>query len=88
MPETNVTLHGWEVDALWRDRRLVLEIDGATFHHTPADINRDRAKDAALDAAGYTVIRVSYRQLRDAPETVIARIHRSLSRSGAPGPIT
>jgi very-short-patch-repair endonuclease len=40
--------------------RLVLELDGESFHQ---DFERDRARDRALIVAGYLPIRVSYRQL-------------------------
>ncbi|MBN9141303.1 MAG: type IV toxin-antitoxin system AbiEi family antitoxin domain-containing protein [Micrococcales bacterium] len=47
------------VDLLIGDR-LVLELDGETFHQ---DFDRDRARDRALILAGYLPVRVSYRQL-------------------------
>lgn len=31
-PETNVRIHGYEVDFLWRDQQVVVEIDGFRFH--------------------------------------------------------
>lgn len=42
--------------------RLVLELDGRAWH---ADFDRDRARDRALIALGYVVLRVSYSQLID-----------------------
>jgi very-short-patch-repair endonuclease len=81
LPETNTYLGGWEVDALWATQRLALEVDGGTYHHTPADIERDRCKEADLEAAGYRVIRVSWRQLRDQTEAVAARLARALVKA-------
>jgi very-short-patch-repair endonuclease len=81
LPETNAHLQGWEVDALWAAQRLVVEVDGATYHHTPADLDRDRRKDAELEAAGYRVVRMSWRQLRDQPEVVAARLARALQHA-------
>jgi very-short-patch-repair endonuclease len=40
--------------------RLVLELDGESWH---GDFESDRARDRALIALGYVVMRVSYRQL-------------------------
>lgn len=47
------------VDLLIGDR-LVLEVDGREWH---GDFDRDRARDRALVALGYLVIRASYRQV-------------------------
>jgi very-short-patch-repair endonuclease len=47
------------VDLLIGDR-LILETDGREWH---ADFERDRARDRALVARGYLVIRASYRQV-------------------------
>jgi len=41
--------------------------------------SRPRAKDAALTAAGYTVVRFTHRQLRDDPNTVADRIKAILA---------
>ncbi|MEX1141625.1 MAG: type IV toxin-antitoxin system AbiEi family antitoxin domain-containing protein [Thermoleophilaceae bacterium] len=58
-PETNVTVGGYEVDVLWRDERLVLEVDGYAFHGTRAAFERDRERDARLQALGFRVVRVT-----------------------------
>ena len=62
-PRFNARLAGYEVDAVWPDRRLVVEVDGYAYHGHRAQFERDRRKDLALTAAGYRVIRVSWRQL-------------------------
>jgi very-short-patch-repair endonuclease len=57
---SQVTIHGiGRVDLLIGDR-LILELDGETWH---GDFDRDRARDRALVVRGYLVLRVSYRQL-------------------------
>jgi very-short-patch-repair endonuclease len=72
LPETNVRVLGDEVDVLWRRQRLVVEIDGFGVHGTRAAFERDRARDARMMAAGYRVLRVTWRQLEDEPEKVVA----------------
>ena len=69
-PSTNATLLGLEVDALWPEQRLVVELDSRTFHDTPRAFEDDRARDRALVAAGYRVVRVTWGQLRDEPAAV------------------
>ena len=70
-PSVNVYVNGLEVDALWRDQRLVVELDGEAFHRTRAAFERDRTRDAALLLAGHRVIRVTHRRLEREPAAVI-----------------
>ncbi len=78
-PETNVRLHGYEVDFLWRDQRLIAEIDGYAFHSMRSSFERDRRRDQRLMTAGYTVIRVTWRQLTEEPEAVVATLASALT---------
>lgn len=78
-PTTNQRLNGYEVDFLYEDAKLVIEIDSGKFHGTPAAVDRDRRKDAHLRRLGYTVLRYSYHQIADEPEAVIAEIAAHLS---------
>ena len=82
-PETNVRLSPYEVDALWRDQSLIVEIDGFAVHSTRVAFERDRARDAELQARGLRVIRVTWRQLVDEPEAVVARLARALNAPGS-----
>jgi len=77
-PRCNVELCGWEVDLLWPEQRLVVEVDGHAAHGHRAAFERDRRKQMALVAAGYRVIRVTWRQLRHEPLAVIAAVARAL----------
>ena len=64
----------YEVDCYFPSHHLVVETDGWDSHKTRQAFEDDRAKDAALTAAGYTVVRFTYRQLRDDPTTVADRL--------------
>jgi very-short-patch-repair endonuclease len=75
--------HPHEVDFHFAAHRLVVEVDGWRDHGTRAAFERDRAKDAALVAAGYIVLRFTWRQLRYDPETVAARVRAGCSRAFA-----
>jgi very-short-patch-repair endonuclease len=75
-PLTNVRVAGWEVDAYWPRERLIVEVDGYAYHGNRAAFERDRRKDAALTAAGYTVVRITWRQLKHEPLTVVALLAR------------
>jgi very-short-patch-repair endonuclease/predicted transcriptional regulator of viral defense system len=78
-PEVNSPLHGYEVDLLWRDARLVVEIDGYAFHSSRRSFENDRRRDQHLAALGYRVIRVTWRQLTEEREAVVATITRALA---------
>jgi very-short-patch-repair endonuclease len=81
-PLTNARVLGYEVDFLWPHHRVVVETDGYAAHHTRARFESDRARDAALQAAGYRVLRFSWRQLIDAPEVIAARLAATITRAG------
>jgi very-short-patch-repair endonuclease len=76
-PATNVLVAGFEVDAVWFDWRLVVELDGHAYHRTRAAFERDPIRDAALQVAGFGVLRVTYRRLEREPAEVVKTI-RSL----------
>jgi very-short-patch-repair endonuclease len=77
LPELNVVICGHTVDAVWRDRRLVIELDAWGTHHQPAVFESDRARDVDLQLAGYRVIRITWRRIREDPDGVLALL-RSL----------
>jgi very-short-patch-repair endonuclease len=85
-PEVNVDVAGYEVDFLWRERRLIVEVDGYTFHSSPDAFERDRERDSVLAAAGLRVTRLTWKQLTEEPVAVIARLARALARPGFPPP--
>jgi very-short-patch-repair endonuclease len=77
-PEVNAKVGSWEVDLLWRDQGLAVEIDGYDSHSSPRAFERDYRKNAELEAGGLQVLRVSADQVRGEPEITLARIQRRL----------
>ncbi len=69
----------WEVDFLWRPQRLVLETDGGRFHHTHAQIQRDRRKEADLVRAGYRVLRATWFQIQYDARSVALMLRAALA---------
>jgi very-short-patch-repair endonuclease len=84
-PQTNVKLLGFEVDMLWPEQRVVVEADGYDTHRHPAAFERDRRRDQVLQAAGYHVIRVTWRQLKREPVGVAVRIAQTLALAATRG---
>jgi very-short-patch-repair endonuclease len=79
-PATNVLVEGFLVDAVWPQQRLVVELDGRRYHHTRAAFERDRIRDAALQVAGYRVLRITWKRLHREPHMVGATIRALLGR--------
>ena len=55
-PLVNTQLAGFEVDFLWPEQMLVVEIDGGG-HERPTAQRKDALEDRVLRGAGYTVLR-------------------------------
>ncbi len=81
-PETNVLLSvgdvTYEADCLWRAKRLIVELDGHEAHGTRAAFEGDRGRDRRLQAAGWRVVRITWRQLSD-DAAVVADLRKLLS---------
>ena len=58
----------------------MVETDGGATHGTVAAFHRDRWRDQQLVATGYRVIRVTWDQLVEEQEEVLARICLALKR--------
>lgn len=80
--EHNVRVAGYEVDAVWPARRLAVELDSARYHDTPAARARDAAKSAALEAAGWRLLRYRWHHLGGAAGEATARELRALVGGG------
>jgi hypothetical protein len=66
-------------DFLWRPQRLVVETDGARFHGPHRSFESDRRRDQRLTAAGWRVIRVTWRQIVERPHEVVALLRQLLA---------
>jgi very-short-patch-repair endonuclease len=83
-PQTNVLVDRYEVDFLWPEHHLVVEVDGYAFRSMRRSFERDRRRDARLTAIGDRATRVTWRQINDEPEAVIATLAAQLA---APSPL-
>jgi len=54
-------------DFVWRDRRVIVEADSDKWHNTRQRFELDRQRDQRLIAAGWTVIRTTWRQMKYRP---------------------
>lgn len=65
-----------EVDCLWRELGLAAELDSRSAHETRSAFEADRDRDRRLQAEGWRVVRITWRQLHDEP----ARIASDLAK--------
>jgi hypothetical protein len=66
-PERNASIHLGDrfivPDCLWRDRRLIVELDGHDVHDRRIQSDSDKERDRELLLLGWRVIRVTWRHL-------------------------
>jgi very-short-patch-repair endonuclease len=79
-PEVNVPVDGYEVDFLWRDRRLIVEVDGWESHRGRSAFEEDRARDTRLKTLGHDVLRFTWRQIESDSRSIAAAIRAVLTR--------
>ena len=70
----------YEIDCLWSEQRLIVELDGRATHGTARAFERDRERDRLLQVDGWRVVRITWRQLRDDAPAVVADLRRLLRR--------
>lgn len=78
---------GWtgRADFAFPGARLLIELDGRRYHSAKADLEADRERDNRLVASGWRVLRVTWRQLVDHPDRIVALLRDVLgdvTRSG------
>jgi Protein of unknown function (DUF559)/Transcriptional regulator, AbiEi antitoxin len=61
-----------ECDCVWLSHRLIVELDGRATHDTAAAFERDRARDRLLQAAGWRVPRITWKQLQHDGDRIAA----------------
>ena len=66
-------------DVAFPDARLAIEVDGWAYHSQPERFQRDRSRQNSLVAAGWTVLRFTWRDLTERPDHVIALIKAALA---------
>jgi hypothetical protein len=71
-----------EGDYVWPEQRVNVELDGWQSHGRRSQFERDRARDRRVTAAGWTVIRITWKQLIGDWDAVGADIYRSISSAG------
>jgi hypothetical protein len=85
-PETNSHIEGYRVDFVWRDLRLIVEVDGYRYHRAPSRFEADRERDVMLGVKGWRVLRFTWRQVTERAAWVAAAVTRERGISSRPWP--
>lgn len=79
MPEANVPIGRFTVDFLWRERHLVVEVDGYKAHRGRQAFEDDRGRELELGGLGYRVRRFSAAQIAHRSDAVAALMRAELA---------
>jgi Protein of unknown function (DUF559)/Transcriptional regulator, AbiEi antitoxin len=79
VPEMNVWIEGMRVDALWREHRLIVELDSQLAHGQETRVEQDRRRELKLRSAGWTVLRYSWQLVTQEGDRVAADLRAALA---------
>jgi very-short-patch-repair endonuclease len=68
----------FEIDALWEEQRVAVELDSRSVHGTTKRFESDRQRDRILVAEGWRTMRITWRQLQEEPEAIAADLEAAL----------
>jgi hypothetical protein len=81
-PKLSVHVDGgdrlYEVDALFADEHVIVELDSRRVHSTARNFDSDRRRDSVLAAHGYQTLRYTWHRIRDEPAEIAAELRRVL----------
>ncbi len=79
LPQVNVLVEGRKVDFYWPKTRLIVEADSYDYHADRPAFERDHQSTVDLEAAGYRVLRTTYKMLQSNPRPFLRLVRDSLS---------
>jgi very-short-patch-repair endonuclease len=84
--EFHPIIEGWELDFRVVGTPVLLECDGWAHHGLDREqFERDRERDAVLSAAGWIVLRFTYRAITRQPVRTARHIKDTVARWEGPG---
>jgi very-short-patch-repair endonuclease len=66
----------YRVDFLFKDARLIVELDGHAYHSTKEQLENDAIRQRYLSRAGYTVIRFTGREINRNPTACVTEVRQ------------
>jgi hypothetical protein len=80
VPQTNIWLHGRKVDAFYPDAKLIVELDGWSFHNDQDAFRDDRERDAENLKHGLATMRMTKDRLELTPDREAERLREIYRR--------
>jgi very-short-patch-repair endonuclease len=74
----------YEVDCLWEDLKVAIELDGGGVHRTTKAFHKDRERDRILTAEGYTTGRVTWDHITLTPDELARDLRAILTPYPSP----
>jgi hypothetical protein len=65
-PVMSAVVAGYEVDALFPDEKVIVELDSWEYHKDRSSFESDRERDAATLAAGHVTVRMTWERMTSA----------------------
>jgi hypothetical protein len=81
-PAMNLWIEGQEVDAVWLEEKVAVELDSYEFHRTRSAFERDRIRWEELQVAEWKPLRVTDRRMETAPLELRDHLLSLLAGSG------
>ncbi len=79
-----LTIGPWKLDLAFPAERVAIEFDGWAWHSDHERFRRDRRKGNEVVLSGWTLLRVTWFDLVEAPDRVIAQIRHALRQPPQP----
>lgn len=79
LPESNLLLGSTSPDLVWREQRVLVELDSRGFHGDWIAAGKDRAKDRRRTLQRWTPLRYAAKDVRDRPLAVVAELAVALA---------
>jgi very-short-patch-repair endonuclease len=67
-------IFGLEVDAVWLEERLIVELDGWAFHNNRQSFETDRDRDVDMLVVRFETVRLTWDRMHERPEREAARL--------------
>jgi very-short-patch-repair endonuclease len=80
LPAMNVPVGEYELDAVWFDEKVAIEIDHYATHGHRTAFERDRVRDIDVHLAGFLPARITDVQIATKPRETAVRLRRLLAR--------
>lgn len=79
-PLVNVTVNGFEVDVLFPEHKVIVELDGWDTHRARSSFESDRDRDAEQLSHGFRTVRITIERMHGTPAREATRLHEILNQ--------